>query len=815
MAIKQRAARKGGHWSRKLRQGAGGRGEILVGALLTALAAFLLRPLSRLQGCGPFFEEPVFVQTSVPDGPIGEFMAGKLGIIQPTYYRVYLYIAYRILSGQRFNGQEKQALEARWNPNLRSGWTREVTTADEQPDITRWLEERKKVPGMGEVHEIQVYRGGFWEQRGYVGYLNCPGDAFRNAAATLEKRIGQFGASHPEVLAWVRAQDQVLANCNGAGTLPKISQNWAPPSEQKPQTVEPGGNIPSPAPSDTPAVLRADRAYQIAAANFYAGNFDVAERLFRAIAEDSSSPWRAIAPYLVARTMVRKATLSLGPGEVDKAMLGQAEAQLDKLLGDPSLSAIHPAAASLRNLVRLKLYPEKRLHELAQALMKTSSGETLPQDVVDYTALLDRVSANVPATADAGDDLTDWIWTVQSGGDEAFKHAIGKWEHDKSLPWLVAVISKVPANAPQVAGILAAAEKTAPDSPAYLTVSFHIVRLLSDSGKKDEAREKLDALLARVNRQAQPSASNLFLAKRMTLARNLEELLRFAPREFGDLRYAGMDEEYGPNAGSNPRLKSIASERVAFDSDATKIFNEGMPLSLLKQAATSHLLSGRLRREVVVATWVRAFLLGDERTTPNLLALVEELSPELKSSLESYRTAKTNEDRQDAGVLMLLKFPGLRPYVMSGAGRWLPLDRLDNLRDNWWCPLTLGVDFELPNFLKVNRRPGGAAEQPQPPPQPTFAPFLSQAERDKTKEELDRLASLDSGPDFLGRRLMAWARRHPDDPRVPGALYTVVRLPHLGCPTTQTGEFSRAAFRLLHARYPNTPEAKKTKYWYR
>ena len=51
---------------------------------------------------------------------------------------------------------------------------------------------------------------------------------------------------------------------------------------------------------------------------------------------------------------------------------------------------MHPAATRLLNLVRLKLYPEKRLHELAGLLLQKSSGGNLTQNVLDYSGLLDK-----------------------------------------------------------------------------------------------------------------------------------------------------------------------------------------------------------------------------------------------------------------------------------------------------------------------------------------------------------------------------------------------------------------------------------------
>lgn len=56
-------------------------------------------------------------------------------------------------------------------------------------------------------------------------------------------------------------------------------------------------------------MARADRTYQTAAADFYARNFDETARLFGGIAKDTASPWRQVAPLLLARSLIRKATL--------------------------------------------------------------------------------------------------------------------------------------------------------------------------------------------------------------------------------------------------------------------------------------------------------------------------------------------------------------------------------------------------------------------------------------------------------------------------------------------------------------------------
>jgi hypothetical protein len=62
---------------------------------------------------------------------------------------------------------------------------------------------------------------------------------------------------------------------------------------------------------------------------------------------------------------------------------------------------------------------------------------------------------------------------------------------------------------------------------------------------------------------------------------------------------------------------------------------------------------------------------------------------------------------------------------------------------------------------------------------------------------------------------MAWAQRTSDDPRVPEALHLAVRATRFGCTDADTGTFSKAAFDLLHQRYPKSSWAQKTKYWYK
>ena len=81
--------------------------------------------------------------------------------------------------------------------------------------------------------------------------------------------------------------------------------------------------------------------------------------------------------------------------------------------------------------------------------------------------------------------------------------------------------------------------------------------------------------------------------------------------------------------------------------------------------------------------------------------------------------------------------------------------------------------------------------------------------------QLAALQALGTAPNYLCRMAIAWAEKNPADPRSPEALHLAVRSTRYGCTDKETGRWSKAAYDLLHQRYPNTTWAKNTKYWFK
>ena len=524
--------------------------------------------------------------------------------------------------------------------------------------------------------------------------------------------------------------------------------------------------------------------------------------------------------------LIRQATVYTERGKPDLARLAQAEAQLRKVLADGRLHQTHASARRLLGYVQLRLHPNQRIRQLRQALLASPLPGTFRQDLTDYLVLLHKWHAGNGsrnrtmslAELRGEDELADWMLTFQRRGAAARDHALKKWQETGSLPWLVAAISKAQAGDPKLAALLDAAGTIPLNSPAFPTIAFHRSRLLAASGEAGQARTVLEQMLAK-GVPLPRSSFNLVLALRMKLARNLEEFLANARR----VPTAVAWEHFGQWTVGEPTARQgreeRAQERWLFDADAARIFTERMPLPVLLEAAKSKQLAGHLRGELARATWVRSVLLDKQEVGQQVVPILEQLVPKLKGDLRKYVSAQDSQTRRFAAVFTILRFPGMRPYVRAGVARKTPLRRINRFRDNWWCQLGPVQGRIRMYWVYHYYRMGTGFRSPlkmlYPEEELDFPGFLNPAQKAEAAREWKQLSALQTAPNYLGRQVLERAKSHPDDPRVPQALHLAVKATRFGCVDEQTGNYSKAAFRLLHRKYRHNPWTKKTKYWYR
>jgi hypothetical protein len=745
--------------------------RVVVIALLIVGAGAV--PLERsapgtVRACGPFISFPVFTPLGAPDHT--SYYAGDLGILQPTYARRYLLVAWRTLNGRPLTSGEQRAFAP--------------APAVPVDPVQVWLQTRQTVPYRQWSNylnrEARVVKT-------YTYIVNCGDSAFLTAAKTLEARRAALGGTSPEVVAWAEAQDVVFSNCGRT-------------SEQPPA-------IPAPLGPDASAQSRADRAYQIAAAQFYAGLFADSEAGFSAISSDTSSSWRTWGAFLAARAAIRQGTMGGPEAEGDPASLHRAEERLNAVLRDPSLSETHAPAQQLLEFIEARTRPNEALARAARALSAPDERDRFRAHLGTYEYLLNRFVNGDTEKFESGianprdsADLLDWVLTFQGRAEDedAVAHALDRWRTSASPAWLVAALSKATPQSPRRSDMLNAAATIDPASPAYPTVAFHRARLLLLSGDAPEARAVLDRALEA--RHLPKSTVNLFAAARLATARTFEEYLNDAVRV--------------PVDSSNP---APAADARAIDQDVTSVLNERLPLSMIRRAGKSSSLPDHVRRDIVLAAFTRAILLNRSETVRALLPEVVHNEPPLARALKPMTSAADDAALRDEGALLIVRHPGLRPFVTIGRRRGPgALASMDALRDNWWCDFS--GDGVFP-YETIYWR--GQTDEPwrrllytslKAAPDPSF---LTADERHEADNERQQLKQIDAAPNELGWRVLAWARAHPADPRVPEALHLVVRATRFGCTNDRTAAVSKAAFTLLHGKYAASPWAKKTPLWFK
>jgi hypothetical protein len=317
--------------------------------------------------CGPSYITPVFDYEKAPEEPFANFAAGKIGIVKPTYHRVVLFAAYRYLNGGAFSADEQKGLIDVWNAEFNN---KSFTDDDVSEAVKAWVEKRKEVAKDEEaLPSIYTER----EYGGYDFFPNCTKSAFETAAATLSERITSYGADDKNVRAWVKAQDEVFNNCAS------------------------GRSIPAEPDLDAPEWLKKDREYQIAAANFYSLDYGTAREMWTKIADDSDSVWSETADYLIARSLVREASLSKDDAKT-KEIYEQAETHLNRLTVRGG--KFYSASLKLLNLIKYRVHPEQRVQELARSLAAQGGNENFRQDLIDYYWLLDKFEKEVREAED-------------------------------------------------------------------------------------------------------------------------------------------------------------------------------------------------------------------------------------------------------------------------------------------------------------------------------------------------------------------------------------------------------------------------------
>ncbi len=766
-------------------------------AVAALVVVVLLSPIRYVEACGPDFEGDIFVRIVAPDDPAA-FAAGKLGILQAGFDSRDYAVAFRYLNGGKLSEAERLAhAPPTASTDATPDWSKMTPAqiaAAQQAEIAartsaqpagHWLQERARyAPAATPAAQAPVFPTDY---EGNIvldeGYLNCPDPAFATATLTLRQRAKTWGSQSPWLADWIHAQDAVFSNC-----------------ARKPVPM------PASAGAGAPELLEEDYAYQVASAAFYAKQFDEAARQFAAIAADGKSPWSAWGGYLAARATVRKAfamgkttdPYSADLASFDIETMKRAQQMLEMLLQQPDPKPSRTIVQDELNFIRIRTEPQKRAAEISSALSGPAPDANFKQDIEDLNWLLLK-----QVKIEALPPLLAWI-SAWRGGSSVDAWAL--WQHDHSVAWLVIAMAKSDASDSFTSQLIDAAATIPTTSPAYDTVFFHRVRLLIALNRRDEARALLDTSLSAIRHQKPTSDLNALLGERMAVARSFDEFLTYAPRTLlisgsqgaWDLRGQCNHNAQAENRDAEcPELE----QSVEFDQDAVTILNRQMPVDLLIRAASSQSLPANLRSELAIAAWTRAVLAEDA-------ANAAKLSPMLPKAIRDTAGTSTGFPAD----LAILRNPGIRPYLEAGIPRVASSSYFDDLRNNWWCKPW----DDQPIYDEQGQRKN--------PPSLAAPAFLPADDLVRATAEVQRLQQMPDSVAVIGPRVIDYAKAHPEDPLVPEALALTVRAGHYACAAyepdpsgnnkSEYTPIGKAAFELLHKRYPKSPWALKTRYYY-
>lgn len=776
-------------------------------ALLTATAA---------QASGPGSEAPWYLDQFGGDAAdLKRLYEGKLGVVMARSPRPQLYIAWRLLHGQRVGQVAGDALST---PCCDPPWRWTYAPRD-NVGVDGWLKARTAIPGVAEIAFLSTDRDG----ANYTSTVNCFDEAFDTASATLRDRAATHGAGSAEVKAWLETQDAVFQACH-----------------------DPDAKLP-PALSDPPAWLKADRAYQEAAFALYQrDNIDAAIR-FAAIAKDKRSPWRPLAPYLRTRALVRSALYE----QTGDAFNG-ARAAIADLAKAPAGTFGQGEARKMRHLLDFRERPKALMADLDKELGERDAQADIAVSFRDYSSLYDRgvgrpdalewiaaMRALPDPTAATEVSEADTGKVGQKARREAFDLARSRWTATRDPAWLIAALSLTDPGQPHAAELVAAAGKVAPDSPAWLTAQYHLTRLTLGSTDSAAARARLDAILQRPDLSV--SDRNLFTAQRAQVAIDASDFVRFALRK---RLCADTDEKSGCVRGFW-QADAVQPSRVydkagwdgsqGFGEDARAIIDR-LPLRDRVALSRDPRLPATLRLDVALTSYARAVVLADHATVDSLTLDLETLLPQLADDWKRVRGTPVGADKRFYEFFVLAKVPGLRIDLVEYVR---PEGTVAQFGDAWtdWIIPAKGKPVAADAPALAQYQSGGVIAYDAndaatdltclgecglgvaPLRLPDFvraAQGQANAERGyfvriKPNYSDEPLPPPPAGSVAVWDEMLTYAAANPKNAQVPEALYWLVRVGRFGGSHNHSG---RRAFQLLHKAYPNSTWTKRSPYYY-
>ena len=781
-------------------------------AVLCVLAVALMAPPTFASGGG---EEspPEFNSPWGPVRPIADLATGSLGVVEASWWRKPLLLAWYRFNGLPIPAKALDAFE----------YSEKSAAVDDGTAAMAWLAQAKAVAAVPAPAQVATaahsVAGNQWDT-----FENCPNAAWEQARQTLAERSKTWGVDSPVLHDWLQMQHRVFARCPLGPTYFRkdLAQAGRGNALYHQPFVLPDMALPDP-PANAPALLVKDRAYQRGAALLYEGNYQAAEDAFKKIAQDGASPWQAWGMYLAFRARLRSVQMTAPPEnfydpcQAPECIQRRADARTLKATESTRLreelarailaaqTARKPAEAArladLDALIGARLDPAKRFAELAAVLANPGVDPTVTRRAAnDYLLLHRQFSPSEP--------MGEWLAGLINGFDPTpapcrtgagaplprspspdtaesecrrlqwSQESLRRFEQGPTqYAWLFSAAALAHRNDPHVGKLVAAMGHTPEDHPGAASFMLQRLRL----GGREDGLRLAAALLERPDITSDYSARNRVREYRLWHASSLSDLCRDAQREHG----TAFDRD---TLMRSPAPDPKAEPTWGWDYDSNWILNYELPHSALIESAQHAECPPSLRAKAAYIAWSRAILRKDVAGARQAAAV----------------WPKGNDEGNAPEIALVLAITDDKAFLLESGlaiagARIGGTCRIAAPQADGYTPDYEEVVGSLPSSL------GHFAKNVLTP--------AHYAQWQRERKLLDALPDLDS---MWMQNVLEFAQAFPTDARVPGLLRDAVyRTRRNWCAASSAGKLSKAAFDLLKRKYPQSEEARATKYWFK
>jgi hypothetical protein len=479
------------------------------------------------------------------------------------------------------------------------------------------------------------------------------------------------------------------------------------------------------------------------------------------------------------------------------------------------------------------IYDASRKHPMALWMMAGQSAQEA-YDSAPWTLVGDKWKARMASYIDQAEALQalpalpkDVLDSLRAKPDDATREAL--WTK----------VRKAAAAAQNTCG-------EAPETAALGVYLTHATRLSATTGKYDQAYEELSKL---------PFKGANFYGN-VVLRKLMEQVLGQGPTEEGrKLRdrlltpefFGALDPNYKTTITDNAAdfMGWIAEDEahwkssLALQSQKTSnpILNL-LPIKSLWAYAGDPVFADDQKALLARAAWTREYALGGTPVADATTKL-HAANPKLKEAADRVATdyPKLSVERQR--LLTILRNPRFG-ILVNAPESWTPFEFVgDDFTDvtsgdhndrNWWCPMQ--PDRQLGGLRDGFDADAGLLQVDQYGKQ-SLAAVYDQSVRDGliakreallkqhpmlrvvNWNEFANLSTMASAPKLLTQAAIRWGKASKGDDGAAEALALAVKTTRYGCNWHgRHGTYSKAALTLLRTKFPDSPWAKQTPYWF-